>query len=87
MADKSEGAKEIIEIEIERLSNSMAGVMLVSGAVAGAFCLWAYFEYRRTTQAKAVGLAMVERGYEEPIQGEFIPQTRGNNAFNAFNQG
>lgn len=77
---------EFIPVIEEVLSNGMAAVMLICGAVAGAFVLWAFLEYQKSEAAKRVVIGVAAN--DEPVElAEITPQLRGQNAFDAFDQG
>lgn len=87
MADPKTPDPEFIPVIEEVLSNGMAAVMLVCGAVAGAFVLWAFLEYQKSEAAKRVVIGVAAND-DIPIEiEEVVPQLRGQNSFDAFDQG
>lgn len=76
---------DFIPVIEQTLDNGMAGVMLICGAIAGAFALWTWIEYQKSVKAKTVGIAAVP--YPQLVEVEQFPQVRGDNGFSAFAQG
>jgi hypothetical protein len=70
MATAQEPEPEVIEIIQETLNNQMAAVMLVCGAVAGAFLLYVFLEYQKQQRTLNSGTRQIE--YPQPI--EMIPE-------------
>lgn len=78
---------EFIPIIEEVLSNSQALMFLVGGAIVGAFVLWAFYEYQKSEKARQVGTAFADKAHDIPVLGEVIQQQRGQNDFDAYEQG
>jgi hypothetical protein len=76
---------DFIPVVEQVLDNGMAGIMLVCGAVAGAFAFWAFLEYQKAQKAKVIGVSAIP--YPEIEYQDQLPEVRGDNRFNAFAQG